>query len=919
MARTQSRTVTNLPRHCRLYDSSTGKDLVLDGASASVVIADVHASVSLSQQFNNPTDLTLSAVFSFGVMADAAVYGFEMIRQDGTKVEGVVKGKEEAERQYARAVREGHTASLGQVETSDVFSISVGNLLPSETVTINLRYLQPLTDDEKQDQIKFIFPRTYAQRYGSAPTTNTAQVATAHQPFQMDVVIQQVGPIKSISCPSGHPVFLELGRSDDVAAPDETSHFATVSLTDRTGYLTQDVVLVITAAGLDAPRCFVEPHTSPNHETTALALTFVPRFNLPDVSGGMEYIFLVDRSGSMGGQNIQLVREALVVLLRGLPTLETTFNIFSFGSKATKLWEASRAYSQDTLEEATNHVDNMQADYGGTEIASALQLVFSSLSRPLLRPVAVFLLTDGAAWDVATCTSHTETALATLPASNDVSSFIRVFTVGIGNGASSRTCDSIARAGHGISIYVKQGEPVVGKCARLVRAARTPPINDLTILWTSGELQETFGESEGEFEMLDHPEKEAPTAKETVAATISLFDDGLSVTGNEDHSIGPPPTPDPTLPLPPVIQQTPLVVPSLFPGTRAQIYAIVNTNTKADSLPPSIKVKGVVATTGTSVELVVPVSRLLPSPTPAGDSSPPFLHTFAAKGLITDRQDGKHAFPRAVVESFERDLGLKEAYLKKEIIRLGTTYTLATKHTSFIAVDHRDRDADANSVAWAIPIAGVSKFSGSTSRAPKMRMARRSTGGKAREKLWLLIRLRLASHESDEDCSIDVDDADISTPVVTPWEIQASADTGSPPLNRKRKVDLAHTHSSAALRNAKIPSSSSTTSDRDPLTSIARLQQFNGSLSLSSDLLVLLGIHNTSNEIGEKLAAVGVANDVGATVLAWEWMERSGGDETLNLIEKAKEWVKSKIMVEETTLEALKQKVLDAIKVGLRG
>ncbi|KAF5390000.1 hypothetical protein D9757_003901 [Collybiopsis confluens] len=82
--------------------------------------------------------------------------------------------------------------------------------------------------------------------------------------------------IRSISCPYAHPISLELGLPDGVTAPDEASQFASVSLTDRTGHLTQDVVLVITGAGLDGPRCFVEPHPSPNQETTVLALTFCP-------------------------------------------------------------------------------------------------------------------------------------------------------------------------------------------------------------------------------------------------------------------------------------------------------------------------------------------------------------------------------------------------------------------------------------------------------------------------------------------------------------------------------------------------------------------------------------------------------------------------------------------------------------------
>lgn len=118
MARTKIRSPTL--GDCRLYDAATGQDLILDGSSAQVLIADIHASVNLSQRFTNTSYTTISsAVYTFGLMAGAAVCAFEMIRQDGTRVEGVVKEKEAAKKEYEQAIQAGKTASLGQQETED--------------------------------------------------------------------------------------------------------------------------------------------------------------------------------------------------------------------------------------------------------------------------------------------------------------------------------------------------------------------------------------------------------------------------------------------------------------------------------------------------------------------------------------------------------------------------------------------------------------------------------------------------------------------------------------------------------------------------------------------------------------------------------------------------------------------------------
>lgn len=359
---------------CHCHNGST--NFTLDGTFASVVLADVHASVDISQRFTNPLDSPLSAVYTFGLISGATICQFQMIRADGTKVEGIVEEKEKAKKEYEKAVKRGHTAALGSEVTKDggsgsvsvpifaliiqlVFSISLGNIAALETITIHVRYLQTLTDDEKRDQVRFSFPRGYTHRYGAAPSSTPGLAHAPEQPFSMDIVVQQGTPIKSISCPSGHPMEIELGKPDrfDVDPSTMDSQLATVTINDSSGSLDKDILLIVTATNLDYPRCFVEAHPSPSEDSVAMGLTFVPRFTLPDVPGGMEYIFLVDRSGSMEGQSMKLVREALVVLLRGLPTKATKLNIFSFGSSTTKFWKSSQEYSQANLEAATKHVE----------------------------------------------------------------------------------------------------------------------------------------------------------------------------------------------------------------------------------------------------------------------------------------------------------------------------------------------------------------------------------------------------------------------------------------------------------------------------------------------------------------------------------------------------------------------------------
>jgi hypothetical protein len=124
---------------------------------------------------------------------------------------------------------------------------------------------------------------------------------------------------------------------------------------------------------------------------------------------------------------------------------------------------------------------DMKADYGSTkQISKALSKAFESLPSRLTRPVSIFLLTDGAAWDVHECISKTEAAIRERSTPEN---FMRVFTVGLGDGASTDTCDGIARAGRGMATYIitPHQQTFLGQCKRLLDAARTLPVSNFSV------------------------------------------------------------------------------------------------------------------------------------------------------------------------------------------------------------------------------------------------------------------------------------------------------------------------------------------------------------------------------------------------------------------------------------------------------
>ncbi|KAJ7468641.1 von Willebrand factor type A domain-containing protein, partial [Mycena latifolia] len=641
--------------------------------------------VKLTHTYGNDADVAIEAIYAFPIPARAAVCSFVMIKQDGTRVVGSIQEKIEARETYETAIAQGQQAALMEQQTPDVFQMAVGNIQPKEQVQIELIYATTLSEDEENDSVRFHLPVHIGARYGQGPSTEIGGYNWAHfwpvnsAFLEIFVNVETTAPITKIGCPS-HSVSTELGPDPALPNAQELtfSNYARVSLSSDSA-LDKDYVLIVKSAGLDAPRCVAELH--PIHPTVALALTLVPRFQLPDLSR-QEFIFLIDRSGSMSGQRIKAAKNALIVMLRSLPANDSQFQIASFGNGCTILWDGgSRPYNQATLDDATQHVDGMEANYGGTEIRAALQKCFET--RKTDRPTAVFLLTDGEAWDVDGVLNEVKGAVAKAPAR----AYLRISVLGIGNSVSTAMCEGIARVGNGTCMMVGQQETTfTGKIARMLKAARTPMISNISVDWgvpiVEAAKPPDVGEDEDSFVMVSNEANQNTKGKgkEKEKTTLNIFDANVDPMQVDTQAV--PAPPEVMLAPPPQVQQSPFQIRTISPGNRLNVYAILQ-EFQGKTVPSTVTLTGLTED-GAEIQLLVPVTL---SNLPNAPESPPAIHALAARMIIQDLEDGQHSITTD-------DADLLARTVKASIVRLGKEYSVSSSQTSFVAVDESTQNTD---------------------------------------------------------------------------------------------------------------------------------------------------------------------------------------------------------------------------------
>jgi len=629
-------------------------------------IVDLTVSHTLTQVYNNPSTRDIpEAHYTFPLYESSSVTDFQALVGEKT-IRGVVKERAEAKAIYEAAKSAGKVAALFSQDTSEVFTTSVGNIPANGSVVVVIKYVHELKQDIEVDGVKLVIPTVIAPKYGTGPITaglvsgdrwqtcwgafsrNIQDIGSVEGAgLSISVTATMSGMIRGVTSPS-HPISVGLGShsSSDAADFNPMRAHATLALASRSlTSLDKDFSLLISTNNIGDPRAFLAPHPT-LRDTSTLMVTIAPRFTLP--SQGHEVIFVVDRSGSMVDK-IATVRSALQLFLASLP-MGLYFNICSFGNLHSFLWPQSQVYSEASLDMAKDHVVGMDSNMGGTEILGAV--VDAMKRRRSGMRTEILILTDGEVWDAE--------GMFRFISESSQDGNVRFFSLGVGDTVSHSLVEGISRAGRGFSQIVNIAGNLQKKVMRMLKAALTPHVNDWDIDWT--------GKPEERLATLTTP------APRTVAP-ISLFDlDG-------DLENAPFALPSSTLILtPPKVVQTPTIVPALFSYSRTTVYFLISNGDR----PEKVYIRGSahVASSNTisPLQIEIPVQAITSTGASLG------LYRLAGRKLLQDLEEGRLSYLEGIYDKTEEPIKHAEL-IAKEGARVGIEFGLASKWTSFVAVE----------------------------------------------------------------------------------------------------------------------------------------------------------------------------------------------------------------------------------------
>lgn len=472
-------------------DAPAPEHFPLKATNVVTTINGVIAETYVTQTYINEGDVPINARYVFPASSDVTVHGMKMIIGN-EMITARIKEKEEAKTEYEEAKSEGKSASLMEQKRPNVFTMDVANIMPGDTVDIELHYTELISP--KENIYEFVFPTVVGPRYAPPSTTGSdtgdasgsdtpgsdASGRTAGAPEAADddwvaspyldesTIIPGEYNI-TVNLSTGVPIAEISSKSHEIRIRKTDASNAQITLMDSEEYAgNRDFILKYRLAGEEVQSGLV---LSRGQEENFFMLTVQPpeRYEPEDIPP-REYIFVVDVSGSMFGYPLDTAKELLRDLVGNLKETDC-FNLILFANDSILLSSRSLPATSRNIAAASKLIEEQKGG-GGTSLLPALE---SAIALPKEENTArsIVIVTDG-------YISNDSEIISCITNNMGSASF---FSFGIGTSVNDYLIKQIAGCGLGESFVVTDKEDAAESAANFRTYIEAPLLTDIDVTY----------------------------------------------------------------------------------------------------------------------------------------------------------------------------------------------------------------------------------------------------------------------------------------------------------------------------------------------------------------------------------------------------------------------------------------------------
>jgi Ca-activated chloride channel family protein len=424
-----------------------------------VTIDGIHAVTEVEQEFYNPYLLPVTGRYLFPVAPDMLVTDFQ-VTLGGVQQSAVRQDAATTNRILYDMVAQRRDPSLLQYIDWETLALDI-NLPAHGSHIMMLRYEEVLTPDNESFHYRYIMS---TERYSVQPLESASITVRIRD----SEVTNLYSPTYPIVIRSGNGVIEARWTGQNVNP-------------------SQDFDLFFTTANDGFGGMFL---TGTHQDQPYFLFLFSPEMDAePGSALPKDIVFVIDRSGSMGGEKILQAQGALRQILGQLNSNDR-FSIVGFDDVISVFSANLQPVNEDSITEAYGFVDELTAR-NSTDIGAALQTGLEIMTRSETRASAtemIVFLTDG----LPTAGLIDDASIMQLVEQHNREHTVRIHAFGVGYDVNTHLLDRLAAENGGVVTYVQPGENLETVLGRFYAQIANPVLTDIHITFDGVEAADLF-------------------------------------------------------------------------------------------------------------------------------------------------------------------------------------------------------------------------------------------------------------------------------------------------------------------------------------------------------------------------------------------------------------------------------------------
>lgn len=487
LAQEQSMDETGTGRMQILGEEGVSGDLPLEHTSVVIDVSGNLQRATVRQVYGNPYDEVIVAIYTFPLPQSAAVDRMNMWIGDRL-IEGKIHERYLAQQIYNEAIEAGQTASLLEQERPNIFTQTVGNILPGDSIVIEISYVAPVEYDDGEYEI--VFPMVVGPRF--VPAGNF--VRRIFDMYEVSTSVEDADritpPIVPEGTRTGYDIEVTVNLNPGVAIQgyESLNHEVntklnwngTISITleNENEIPNRDFVLRYTTAS-DRIQSGVIAHNGEMGGHFMLILQPDADIDVDEITP-KEMFFVVDCSGSMSGQPMDVAKETVRQFVRGMNPNDS-FQIMRFSETASSMSRSPLSNTEENIEQGIRYINNMSGT-GGTMMIEGIRAAIGYPEDPERMRFVIFL-TDGFIGNEAEILGELQRTLG---------ENTRLFSIGVGSSPNRYIIEGLAEEGRGHAYYVGLNEDPDESVAAIYDKINDPYLVGIDIDWGDLDVHDIY-------------------------------------------------------------------------------------------------------------------------------------------------------------------------------------------------------------------------------------------------------------------------------------------------------------------------------------------------------------------------------------------------------------------------------------------